>query len=776
MIDRETSCLQDIWAKSPSKEGEAGETLEDHTRRVVEALVSLMRLRPTLPTQLGWDSFWHAAYWACCFHDTGKIAAGFQAQLREGGSPWGQRHEVLSLAFLSWLRLPDDQLTWVAAAIASHHRDERVIAERYPLGLDPEDDPVAGIVGEVDLRSVHAMHSWLSRWANDEICRAKLAQFGVRSQVFSPCSQSAEELRVQVHAGLRRYRRLVRRLDRGDAIAPDARLGLQLRGAVVSADRLGSAHARPVKPVALGGVKPVLAALDRSWEELYGHQRGGAAVAGDALLVAPTGSGKTEAAVLWAATDARAPLPRLFYLLPYQASINAMHQRLQGYAPGRVGLQHGRALHALYRGLLERDIEPSRAVAIARRERSLARLNHPPIRVLTPYQLLKACFRLKGYEAILHDLTDACFIVDEIHAYEAGRLAMILGMARYLSQHFGARWFVMSATLPSLLREPLLAAFPGAEWVEAESELFARFRRHALHLLDGDLEDQMGLDAIQVAARSGRVLVCCNTVRKAQRVYKALADMLNKESCDVLLLHSGFNARDRLDREKDVIHRAGASSDGGGKPLVLVATQVVEVSLNLSFDTIFTDPAPLDALIQRFGRVHRLPDGSLRPVHVFRCPADGQHVYDGGIVQRTLEVLALHNGEPIDEAAVSGWLDQVYDGQVAEAWRRDYTLALRDFEAAVLGTLRPFVSSEELEELFYDAFDAVEVVPASLLERYDALAPDSPIEADELLLSVRKYVLARLRSEGRVTRRERDRLLVVDVPYDDKTGLRVNDE
>lgn len=125
---------------------------------------------------------------------------------------------------------------------------------------------------------------------------------------------------------------------------------------------------------------------------------------------------------------------------------------------------------------------------------------------------------------------------------------------------------------------------------------------------------------------------------------------------------------------------------------------------------------------------------------------------------------------------VTAWLDAVYDRPVAEEWRRNYLRSLNEFESAVLGTLRPFGSSDDLEDLFYAAFDATEVLPTSLEEDYNLLAAEDPIAAGGLLLSVRPYVLARLYPQDKVRRREQDRLLVIDVPYDDILGLRVHDD
>src|SRR5690606_14877937 len=114
-------------------------------------------------------------------------------------------------------------------------------------------------------------------------------------------------------------------------------------------------------------------------------------------------------------------------------------------------------------------------------------LSYYPIQVLSPYQMLKAPFQLKGYETLLLDFTGALFIFDEIHAYEARRLAQIIETIRWLRESFGARFLVMTATLPPMIREKLNEALGQPENINADEVLYMQSRRHKLQLLDGDL-------------------------------------------------------------------------------------------------------------------------------------------------------------------------------------------------------------------------------------------------------------------------------------------------
>jgi CRISPR-associated endonuclease/helicase Cas3 len=543
---------------------------------------------------------------------------------------------------------------------------------------------------------------------------------------------------------------------------------------VLLADHTASAHL-PQSRSLIFDIDGLVASLGLGpLDSLHSHQKEAARTLGNCLLVAPTGSGKTEAAILWAGCQKTADQStgRVFYILPYQASINAMHSRLSSIFPNAVALQHSRSVQALYRRLLEeKEYTSAKAAVEARREQALARLHHHPVRVLTPYQLLRGAFRLKGYEALFTDATDGLFIFDEVHAYDTRRLGMILGMIDYLGRRLGGRFLVMSATFPKVLRDLLSDALLEVKTVESSAAMYRAFSRHTLRLVDGSIGDPNVLKKIAERAYDGdSVLVVCNTVRMATEVRRLLNDHLRESNIDAELLHSRFNSRDRFSKERKLLGRLGTRNrDAKAVPAILVATQVVEVSLDLDFDTVFTEPAPLESLVQRFGRVNRGRRRASCDVYVVKAPQHGQGVYDDDYVIGALRTIEPHNGAALDESRIGTWLNEIYAGAVGERWSREVRQWRDEFHGACLTELRAFQSSPELAEAFDRMFDGTEVLPVSLFAEYGPLLEENPLSASELLVPISSAQLRHLRKIGKV--RSEEDTIIVDVPYSREGGL-----
>lgn len=767
------SKLRDVWAKSPAPGAGEGETLVEHTYRVVERLADQYRMRPRLGSPDG--RFWHRAFWAAFLHDFGKAAEGFQKQVHPPGEIWGQRHEVLSLAFVEWA-IPEtsEDWVWVISAIVSHHRDADHIHTLYPTNLHPEDDILGENLDALPGHVIEGLHEWLKYAPREWMHTLGLEGAGIEIPAFenlAPTSDLRANGLSRIHTALEGYKQFAGQLEDGGAEGVGNLAALAHRGVMMTADHSGSAHAPPSRRNPISDPHALLGTF--GIDEPYPHQTHCCGADGSIMFSAPTGSGKTEAALLWAARqNMRGDAPRVFYVLPFQASMNAMRQRIADrFSEDDVGLQHGRSRFALYRMFLEREETPREAARKASFANNLTRLRHHPIKVLSPYQMLGAFYRLKGYESDIADAFDSLFIFDEIHAFEVKRLALILQMIEYLGANCGAKFCIMSATFPKILEDWLREAVPNLAKPEIPADLFEDFRRHRVSLLDGEMDVEHNIEGILAAAEKGSVLVCANTVRRAQSMYGKLKDSPRIRHVD--LLHGRFNARDRVGKERHLLSQMGTKSKPEARGVVLVATQVVEVSLDVDFDTIFTEPAPLDALLQRFGRVNRgrRHQNPLSNVHVFREPREDVPVYDTLLVQRTLDILERENGNPIDEKLVGDWLDEIYAGEVAENWKREFEKTAREFREVCIENLFPYQSDKDLQRQFYEAFDGIEVVPASLADQYKEHMEKSPLQAGELSVAISWGQFKGAENKGLVTTEEWTKF--VDLPYDEEFGLRL---
>lgn len=384
------------------------------------------------------------------------------------------------------------------------------------------------------------------------------------------------------------------------------------------------------------------------------------------IVEAPMGEGKTEAAWYAAARWSRHGGQGTYVALPTMATSNQMFERVVKFLEHDAGrnlmLLHGKAAlneqfvklmksaearrdaDALDADTYDDDSRPSAVVAegwfAANKKHGLL----APYGVGTIDQALLAVLQTKHVFVRLFGLAGKCVILDEVHAYDAYMTTLMERLLRWLAA-LGCPVVLLSATLPRDKRQRLIDAYAPDAQLEGERRSYPRITTvrpssfQECHV-DADparaqtvklgwlSEDRLADQLRESLAGGGCAAVIRNTVGLAQDTYLRLRDALRGDGIVVELFHARFPFGRRKQIEDHVLRAYGRTEDD--KPAadgrsesaphrpsrsVLVATQVVEQSLDLDFDVMVSDVAPVDLVLQRSGRLHR-HDRGLRPFRV----------------------------------------------------------------------------------------------------------------------------------------------------------------
>jgi CRISPR-associated endonuclease/helicase Cas3 len=353
------------------------------------------------------------------------------------------------------------------------------------------------------------------------------------------------------------------------------------------------------------------------------------------LIEAPTGSGKTEAALYLADTLARTLQQRGIYVaMPTMATSNQMWERVSKFLRRRYPqtelellLIHSQArwMKPPPEAMLQDETEESVAAALAwflPRKRSLL----APCAVGTVDQALMCVLQARHFFVRLFGLSEKTVIFDEIHAYDTYMSTLFQRLLDWL-RAMGTSVVLLSATLPARTRRELLEAYagrsvdlppveyPAITWTTAQDVGIVPLpkpedRRVVLEWLSR--EPEAVVDALRTTLlKGGCAAVICNTVARAQEIYLALKGAHLVPDDALLLFHARYPFGWRDEIERGVLARFGKN---GTRPerAIVVATQVIEQSLDLDFDVMVSDLAPVDLIVQRAGRLHRHP-GRTRP-------------------------------------------------------------------------------------------------------------------------------------------------------------------
>lgn len=562
------------------------QTLKEHTEKLLE---NYQILKESYLISLDAKD-WEILRQACLFHDFGKANEYFQSRIK-GQSNLSQRlnfpHNFLSVAFIP----EDDEL--LIRLVAFHHW-------RNVLSYQ-----------NVELKTIHqGMGRYLPKINEYFYKDYELLKF----YIFKKRIERLEDY----------YQR---RMDQSFPLEREKRFVILL-GFLNRLDHASSAGV----PVERGRLEKfsiikekLLQKTPRPWQlkelkDQYRQQNG--------VIVASTGLGKTEMGLLWSGGE------KTFYTLPVRTSVNAMFDRLVRYFGNEnVGLLHSDAFGKTLLGVGEEG-ETDDALVHYDTAKNLSF----PLTVATADQVFTSALKFLGFEKIYATLSYSKIIVDEIQAYSPATVAIIVQALREV-QKLGGKYLVLTATLPPIIKKHLEYDF----YIECIPNL----EKHWVELVSAEISSQV-IKLVEKFWRK-KILIVCNTVRKAQKVYRILKDQLSRlgrhntegyrtEKIPLVLFHSCFTSWDKREKECIVLDQKFVG--------ILVATQVVEVSLDVDFDVLLTELAPPEVLIQRMGRIYRRykEEGVYTPrepnVYIFtENPSGIGPVYESEIISKTRSFL-----------------------------------------------------------------------------------------------------------------------------------------
>jgi CRISPR-associated endonuclease/helicase Cas3 len=686
---------------------------------------------------------------AVMLHDFGKYAAPFQEiTLGSNQAFWKYRHEILSSEFVGLFKnLEKRDKRLIIYAILSHHNKtisqlEKAIFKEDILPL------FVGIPTSVQDSMLSARKEAYNE-GKSSIIKYSEEIFDELKKIinFSKLNLSIDydiEKLINVFDEIEIY---YQKIDKDNELPVNMNKLIFFKGLLVTSDHLASAHEK-------------ILTIDQDIEEYYlslfsiptkNHFRTTQIKCieseGDSsILRAPTGTGKTEAAFLWANENLKKNrYARFFYVLPYTASINAMFERLngKGFAEKKVELLHGKN-RAYYYSLSikdKTDSEIEERIDEINKEISFKKQNAKnfvkPVKVVTPHQIIKYFYGLKHFEEAFLQYRNALFIVDEIHCYDRIFLSELFAVMKYIKEEFNGSFLFMSATLPSVIEE-IIRNYIGInnKTIQFNQSELEKFTKTKLVLIGGLIEDENNITTIQNDINKGlRVLVVCNTIKKAQSVFRRL------ESKNKVLIHSAFNFFDRNKIENQIIKHEKSMD----KIQVLVGTQAIEVSLDLDYDCCYTEIASIDSLIQRFGRVYRNRKKKYNEygnVYVFTKADEATNLIYNEIIEGenyqiislTLECLERLNERPLDYSAICSNVDSVYgklyQNSILKVFHERY-YRLQNI------SLKPMNDYSTEAEQYFEQFDGIKVLPSSLSNKYESyICAQRFVDADNLLVNL----------------------------------------
>ncbi len=327
------------------------------------------------------------------------------------------------------------------------------------------------------------------------------------------------------------------------------------------------------------------------------------------IAVAQTGMGKTEAGLLWIGNN------KGFFILPIRTAINAIYDRVRKdiledkNIDKRLAILHSSSLEYYIRNI-RNDSKEKEEIDLINYHKVGKELSIP-VSISTMDQLFGFVFKHPLYELNLTTLSYSKLVIDEIQAYSPELLAyLIYGLEKVVE--LGGKIAILTATLPPFIKDLLKKKI---SFKENPSAFTNNIKRHNLKIIPSRINADDIYNTYKLNKEShkhNKILVVCNTITEAQKIYEKLmeyeSDIIGRGELNIL--HSKFIKKDRLEKEERIIEFGKTYVDKNSKVIdkqngIWISTSIVEASLDIDFDYLFTELQELNSLFQRLGRCNR---------------------------------------------------------------------------------------------------------------------------------------------------------------------------
>ena len=409
------------------------------------------------------------------------------------------------------------------------------------------------------------------------------------------------------------------------------------------------------------------------------------------VVVGSTGIGKSEAAMLWAKSE------KTFYALPLQVSINSMYKRFKekyNYGEDKITLLHANALSYLLKNESHNSFE----------KYTLTRNLSFPLTICTIDQLISYIYKYNGCEMIFASLKYSKLIIDEIQAYTPEVIGKLIYALKLLNLA-GGKFAIIEHYMK----------INDIKYEKPSKAYLSPYKnRHFIDYVKGDFD----YNEIIQEGKNKKVLVICNKVKKARQVYEKLKQ--RGEKVEIKVLHSAFIKKHRDILEKNIMEFAENKDTTG----IWICTQIVEASLDIDFDMLYTEMCTADALLQRLGRCYRarIYTGKTPNVkiHDNKYNENGKKefmIYDEFLYDRSVEYLKKFLGKIFTEEEKIEYINKVYNAQDLKIgeFANKINSAIKECE-----DMLPFYLSKEEAQKKIREITSVSLIPISTYNKINA--------------------------------------------------------